>query len=282
MAISFNPLKSVKNATNSVANKASNSTVATTASAKQNNTLSSRNVDSYSAGNTNAPPKAGQAPSPSPSRPELQNILQDYQVKEDRMVDWRPNLGPIPIRLPMDSRRMTSTEAALLDKLGTQRGLLGLKAFSDIHDQAFEVADKKYPVPDGEDVGRWQNDGHNDAFRHAYWSALLTKEFGAEWAEQFTTAHEGVPGNQSTREAMDLYNNEVGRQIALDNPNASKKELANLIEQAITDGKMVVINAEGNLDWSNNVPLGQHGSGNGAPVFDAKIDIPDGKANTKS
>lgn len=53
---------------------------------------------------------------------------------------------------------------------------------------------------------------------------------------------------------MDLYNNEVGRRIALENPDASEGDLADLVEQAIADGEMVVIDGEGNLVPSNSIP----------------------------
>jgi hypothetical protein len=56
-----------------------------------------------------------------------------------------------------------------------------------------------------------------DAFRHVYWSYLLTREFGAAFAEQVTNAHEIDPTYEE-REAnrqMDLANNAVGRTYAL-------------------------------------------------------------------
>ena len=49
-----------------------------------------------------------------------------------------------------------------------------MNAFKDIHDDAFNAADELFPSPD-------QNDYQNDAFRHAYWNALIVKEYGAEW-----------------------------------------------------------------------------------------------------
>lgn len=40
------------------------------------------------------------------------------------------------------------------------------------------------------------NDGHRDAFRHAYWNSLLVRNFGKEWTNQFTTAHEAAWSDQ--------------------------------------------------------------------------------------
>ncbi|MFN3495913.1 MAG: DUF6973 domain-containing protein [Hydrogenophaga sp.] len=109
-------------------------------------------------------------------------------------------------------------------------------------------------------TNEWQgNDGHRDAFRHSYWSARLTQEYGADWARAFTTAHEGLPGNTADREAMDLYNNSVGIQIAAANPRATPGQLADLVQQAVAKGNTVVIDASGNLEWSDRVALGQHG-----------------------
>lgn len=55
------------------------------------------------------------------------------------------------------------------------------------------------------------------AYRHLLWSYLLTREYGAEFAERVTTAHEiGETGNTPQKSAMDLQNNALGRQLYLD------------------------------------------------------------------
>jgi hypothetical protein len=58
---------------------------------------------------------------------------------------------------------------------------------------------------------------------------------------------------------MDLYNNEVGRQIAIDNPDASPEELADLVEEAVNNGDTVVIPEGGGLDYSDQVALDETG-----------------------
>ena len=52
-----------------------------------------------------------------------------------------------------------------------------------------------------------------DAYRHVLWSFLLTKEFGPEFAEQVTNAHEigAVKFNTEADHRMDYTNNQVGR-----------------------------------------------------------------------
>ncbi|WP_164017041.1 DUF6973 domain-containing protein [Pyxidicoccus trucidator] len=207
------------------------------------------------------------------TRPDLGQIQRDYQVEDDQVVEWSPKAGgfiPIPFTPEYD---ITATEAKMLDGLSASRGLVGLNTFNNIKDQALETSTRLYPPPSNapghvpEDrVGEWKGqDGHRDAFRHAYWNALMTREFGAEWTQQFATAHEGLPGNPADREAMDLYNNEVGRQIAIANPNASPEELATLVQQAVTDGRTVVLDQRGELQWSDRVPLWQHGLTDNVP-----------------
>lgn len=62
---------------------------------------------------------------------------------------------------------------------------------------------------------------------------------------------------------MDLYNNEVGRNIATAHPEATPAELADLVERAVNSGDTVVVapNAGGDrLAWSDTVPEGGAGT----------------------
>lgn len=225
-----------------------------------------------------------------PPRPDLKQILRDYQVEDESMVQWKPKGGLVVFGVGR-AYHITGTEAKLLDKLGRQLGFLGQKRFSDIMDKALEICEKRYPfftarmnipnyVPHGREKEWINNDGHRDAFRHAYWNALLTKEFGVEWTQQFTTAHEGRPDNPADREAMDLYNNEVGRQIALVNLRASDERLADLVEQAVNHGNMVVIDQKGGLQWSDRVKLWEHGLTDGVRAQGVKP-RPNGNASVR-
>lgn len=179
-----------------------------------------------------------------------EEILEQYQVADDEMTTW----PGAPWSWFVDEIEVTEKEAELLDDIG----LAGAKDMQDIRDQAFGEADDRFATED-------QNDDHNDAFRHAYWNALMTSRFGEDFADAYGTAHEGVPGNPADREAMDLYNNEVGRRIAAENPDASPEELADLVEQAVRDGEMVVIDGDGDLAYSDQVPEGQTGEADDAP-----------------
>jgi len=57
-----------------------------------------------------------------------------------------------------------------------------------------------------------QND-YSDAFRHCFWSALLSRDIGYAAALRFTTAHESSPTNDPAEREMDLHNNAVGLKI---------------------------------------------------------------------
>ncbi len=185
----------------------------------------------------------------------LEDILEQYQVRDD--PDGVQMWPPWPLSMAVDQVQVTGSEAAMLNRLG----LLALRDMQSMRNDAFSTADD-YFVPED------RNDNHNDAFRHAYWNALMTRRFGSDWAEDYANAHEGIPGNSQVREAMDLYNNEVGRLIAEGNPDASEDEIAELIGQAVLDGELLVVGPDGNLAWSNTIPEGgptgegdQHGPG---------------------
>ena len=167
------------------------------------------------------------------------------------MVEWKPGgftgwlaetFGDDP-----DPVRVTATEGRLLD----DQGPFALKALSDARDDAFDKrptagSPSQAPAPS-------RNDDHNDAFRHAYWNALMTRNIGEDFAHDYGYAHERVPGNTPNREAMDLYNNTVGQRIAAFNPFASEEELAGLVEAAVRNGEMVVLDSSGNLVPSDMV-----------------------------
>ena len=176
-------------------------------------------------------------------------ILDRYQVDPD--PDGTVRYPPPPLGWFTDQWVITKTEARMLDDLG----LSGQLDFSQLKDSAHAQASQRFPA-DG------QEDGHGDAFRHAYWNALMVREYGADWARRFATAHERLPGNPADREAMDLFNNEVGRRIAAAHPDANPDELATLVEQAIRRGGTVVIDGNGDLRYSNEVTPDATGTAN--------------------
>ena len=129
------------------------------------------------------------------ARPDLNTIRTNYQVADDQMIDYRPRaFGAIDIPFT-SSVRVTRAEGALIDQLTFDRGLAGLQQFSGIKDRALSEATERFPnnpvpanIPAG-DARAWQgNDGHRDAFRHAYWNALMTQQYGENWTRAFATA----------------------------------------------------------------------------------------------
>ncbi|GAB2512369.1 DUF6973 domain-containing protein [Lysobacter humi (ex Lee et al. 2017)] len=199
-------------------------------------------------------------------RPSLADIRRQYQVADDELVDYRPRIAGAVDIPGTSARSVTRTEAAMLDRLTFDRGLVGLSGFASLAERAQAAAGARYPdqpvpphVP-ADRANEWQsNDGPRDAFRHAYWNALMTQQYGRGWTAAFATAHEARPGNPANREAMDLYNNAVGRSIGAAHPNATPEQLADLVQRAVGDGRMVVLDRSGALAWSDQVRPGQHG-----------------------
>lgn len=208
---------------------------------------------------------------PPGTKKDAARILRDYQVDPDPdglvLYPRHPELlvGPLfaeKVRALQQS--VTVREADMLDGLG----LSGLQDFRGVKDKAFNTADARFRRDD------W-NDNHNDAFRHTYWNALMTKKYGAEWAAEYATAHEARPGNRPEREAMDLYNNEAGRRIAQQHPDASEDELADLVEKAVRDGDLVVIDrGGGRLTFTDQIDSAETG--------DPKLKAPEKAQEPKS
>jgi hypothetical protein len=214
------------------------------------------------------------------SRPTLNGILRTYQNPDND--NYVSHLG----------QNVLSKERDLLKQLWPNE----LNDIRWARDTARDTANARYPdgnMPKdikGPSAAGWNNtDGHRDAFRHALWGALTAREMdrhrpdgrGTTWAENFLYAHEGRANNNKTQEAMDLYNNNVGFRIYRENPKASPEQLANLVEKAVKNGEMVVINKQGNLNWSDKVPLYQHGSAE-HPVRSNKRAMADGEVQLAS
>jgi len=114
-----------------------------------------------------------------------------------------------------------------------------------------------------------ENGGKLDAFRHAYWMALLAQKIGPKKAKQLGIAHEKgdkikfkkkhfeegtVPDSISCE--MDLYNNQAGIDIGISNKKATENELKQFIISAINNGELKIIakNEKGDLlDCSGNI-----------------------------
>jgi hypothetical protein len=92
----------------------------------------------------------------------------------------------------------------------------------------------------------------SDAFRHTYWNALMTKSYGVLSAILFGTAHECVSGQPNLENNMDLHNNSLGRDVAMNNISMNNSELANQIMTSLLNGDLKIIS---NLHESGRVTL---------------------------
>ena len=71
-----------------------------------------------------------------------------------------------------------------------------------------------------------------DAFRHAYWNAILSRMIGRSSAKLWTDAHEnGAAGQPVRQKRMDLHNNWVGRDVAARNTYANLRTIEGVILQ---------------------------------------------------
>jgi RHS repeat-associated protein len=92
-------------------------------------------------------------------------------------------------------------------------------------------------------IGLYENAAHEgsqvNAFRHTLWQSTISTNYGEGLAKQIGNVHEENPfvdlsqrsfsGKNALSQAdqtIDLLNNQIGRQIGKDNPNASLQELA--------------------------------------------------------
>ncbi len=81
-------------------------------------------------------------------------------------------------------------------------------------------------------------DDEGDAFRHCYWSALLTREIGQDRSGFFTSLHEEHDDNTPAASTMDLHNNGVGRWTYF--PIPTDDAMANRCLKLLADGKLIV------------------------------------------
>ncbi|MGW0246731.1 DUF6973 domain-containing protein [Nocardia goodfellowii] len=214
---------------------------------------------------------------PIPPNAKLDEIINNYQVEpeEGKLVRWpdtdlqeqlKEKLKNVPLigdwlanQVPA-VEWVTPSEAEMLNKLS----LADQAKFIKLQYEAKSACEELYPDPftgvdsdgDGKDDNNTQ-DNHTDAFRHAYWNALMTQEFGEEWTKEYTTKHEGREDNRAAREAMDLYNNELGRKIAAANPDLDSDGLKEAVQKAVDNGQAVVVDRNQQLGWSNKIPEGQ-------------------------
>ncbi|WP_280382373.1 DUF6973 domain-containing protein [Nocardia wallacei] len=206
-----------------------------------------------------------------PDDPKLAAILRDFQTdastEEPQLWPTGWELDAIRVfKSDFEPSLMTEEEIDAMKTLMRDHGAWGVWQQYQLTEDAKNAAEEQFPASTA--------DGQGDAFRHAYWNALMTQKYGEDWTETFTTAHEKTGGNTPQREAMDLYNNQVGRNVALANPDASPEELQQLIKTELSNGNLTVIENKtpdgqpkpAQITWSNRVGEAQTGPPPGVGV----------------
>lgn len=88
---------------------------------------------------------------------------------------------------------------------------------------------------------RFGDGDDSDAFRHCLWAALIAKETDVSWAKRWTDAHEDTTDNNSASREMDIYNNDKGIRIVLENPEISSVMIIQSCVDLIENGELRII-----------------------------------------
>lgn len=175
------------------------------------------------------------------SQSDLDNRFEDFTVPESDHENTKGggyiDGGADIFNFFGQGPRLTRVEAELIADLHYEDAFL----LKDIINESYSVSTDHYPADINHDGSTNQEDGPGDAFRHAYATALMARDLDPEFADAFMTAHESFPENGKEKAFMDIHNNNRGLQIALENPHATDTELAELINEEIQRGEMVVI-----------------------------------------
>lgn len=97
------------------------------------------------------------------------------------------------------------------------------------------------------------HNGNGDAFRHAYWSCNMVVRIGANWAKRWGDAHEIEPGQPAIEKEMDLWNNQLGRNIGTTGPataNFVQENIRSGVGRRIVNNRLVSSSSEGETIFS--------------------------------
>ncbi|WP_168123794.1 hypothetical protein [Paenibacillus sp. HB172176] len=97
-------------------------------------------------------------------------------------------------------------------------------------------------------------DGKQDAFRHAYWNILMTRDIGSGQAKEVADIHEEYNPGSALANEMDLYNNSIGRgaySAVLPGADDSDNALVTEIKSWLDNGFLKYINTSGSLVWTD-------------------------------
>ena len=152
--------------------------------------------------------RTGSSTMPMAAKAVLQFTLQEDQVELGMRVEQREELYVLVLEgadlhaiSGMFHESLTDAEVRLIADYPLRAAQL-LRIKDDAESTAEQAKQNDESVP-------------QDAYRHVLWSYLLTRKYGAAFAERMTDAHEeGDTGNTEAEMKMDLNNNAYGRKLA--------------------------------------------------------------------
>jgi len=97
----------------------------------------------------------------------------------------------------------------------------------------------------------WHN-GNGDAFRHALWNFGMTIDVGKTFAKTWSDAHEnGTENNPKIEKTMDLFNNNIGIQLGINNPKTvAHSTFISKTKAEVRNGALKIIKKD-KLTWSD-------------------------------
>ncbi|MGX8704231.1 MAG: DUF6973 domain-containing protein [bacterium] len=128
---------------------------------------------------------------------------------------------------------------------------VGLANFTDVLNDAEKEMAARHPLQavqvylaaskaEQMTVQLYGNNGYQDdadAFRHCLWNALMKKSIGEDAAREWANAHEFT--SEGIDREMDLFNNEVGRDISVE--EMTEDQIVNTVRNLVSSGKCLRI-----------------------------------------
>jgi hypothetical protein len=184
------------------------------------------------------------------NNPQPVYTITDYPGKNDGMpFEWWKNRNFIIENLKIKNESNTLEEdpnerEILLFILYPAQALLHIKNSNFAIEKSVELVNNNI-------LTRIHN-GKADAFRHAYWNAFDTAQFGSYVTKLFTDAHEWNSGNQPLESQMDFYNNQIGRNVGENLSLYSTPDLVKFtILHEIEEGRLKYLTPLANHDGNN-------------------------------
>ncbi|MDB0025580.1 hypothetical protein N9E92_00100 [Polaribacter sp.] len=114
------------------------------------------------------------------------------------------------------------------------------KEIFKLYPAAAIILNRNRTIAEQRTILNYGNNGLNDnsdAFRHAYFNALNSRDMGKWLAKKLSDAHESeTPTIWSLEVQMDLFNNNIGHQVGHDFPNDNDIQIGNTIKDKINNG----------------------------------------------